>query len=618
MSTRTNNIALALLFCLFAGGVLCAANIVSNIQIFEQPGRQKVAGTKTDAKVTIFPVLLVEFEDVRFSVADPSESFNRMLNGTGNSIDGADGSVCGWLESNFSGRYDFSFDVSDVITLPNPVAVYGAPGDMFNDTDVHRMVMDACGMAAQSGMDFSRYDNDGDGSVDNVSIIFAGYSEAEGGDPDSIWPQQQTLRNRLGFGDIVISSFTCTAELAGSSGNSMARIGHFCHEFSHFLGLRDLYDTNGEQEGMAAGTYGTLSVMDRGNFLDSGSTPPLFNAVEREVLGICTIEDLLPEKQYTIAPYGESDTVYRIPTSNEGEYFLLECRVAQGWDSFIGGSGLVVYHVDKSSAVYGGISCRERWEFNNLNCFAEHECVRVVSAAGPGADVEGVFFPGAEGVGRLVSSGGKMPLKEWKGHPVGIGLEDIVFSDGKVSFRTVEDYSFNAGLPKAEECIMRPFQRDVNVEWQADVQGQEGEPLQWLVQWRETGEGQAAAGSLVSDGMECNIAGLKPGVEYSVEIRALKGMVYGEALHKIVKTIPVTSVFPYIYIPQREYREGDTVHLRLINLVEKHVSVEWYADGAPVDGDTVWLGQKGSMEIMAVIVYSDGSDERIYKKIEVR
>lgn len=581
--------------------------------------KKEVRKTTTGTIHSIYPVLLVEFEDLRFTTEDPKGSFSRMFNGRDYNHNGSTGSVVEWLAANFKEKASFAFEVSDVITLPGTLAAYGAQGAHSNDSDVLGMLKDACAAAIGAGVDFSRYDNDGDGLVDNLAVIYAGYSQAEGGSGDSIWPHQQDM-GEGGFdcNGVGIASYTCNAELSGNSGTEMAPIGHFCHEFSHYLGLQDLYDINGEAEGAAPATYGSLSIMDKGNFLNSGKTPPLYNAAEREILGLCTIEELLPDKSYILEPSSRSDRIYRINTSNEGEYFLLECREASGWDAHIGGSGLVVYHIDKSSGVYGGIASADRWRFNNINCFAGHECLRVISAAGKTDDVGKVFFPGSAGVTELLPSGRGMALTDWAGHPVGVGIVDITYSQGKVSFRTVKELSFDPSLPMAIEIGAYPYQRDIRVEWSApgvDIDDQR--QLQWLVKWREKGSGKDFSSKDV-EGNVCYLDDVLPGCEYEIQVCALKDGIFGEGRKIFAKTLPITSLFPYIYVGKGGYQAGKVMDLRVVNLVEKHISVDWYVNGMPVDGESVLLEDVGEMEIMAVIVYSDGSNEKIYKRISVR
>ena len=606
MGRAFKNMALAFLF-LLVGDMLCAANKVPNIQIFKQPPQQLV-----------YPVLLVEFEDVKFSVADPKKQFNELFNAAGYTHNGAVGSVSEYFNANFSGRASFRFEVSEVLTLGNPVAVYGAPSAASNDADVLQMVKDALVEALACGMDFSVYDNDDDGYVDNLTVVFAGYSESEGGPAESIWPHQLALGEEdVAVGEVKIASYTCNSELAGADGAYIAPIGHICHEFSHFLGLADLYDVNGEQEGISPALYGSLSIMDRGHFLNNGNSPPYFNALEREMLGLCSVEELEPDRTYTFGPVCNEETVYRINTSNSGEYFLLECRTAKGWDAHIGGEGLVVYHIDKSRKVYGGLPSADRWKYNNLNCYAPHECVRVMSAAGAAESVGKVFFPGTERVTELVSSGGKMPLLEWGGHPVGIGIVDIRFAGGKVTFRTVSDYRFDSSLPRAMECSAVPYQNEIRVEWSMPASGYDGtDEIGWLVEWRIKGE--AKSSSMQTNSSFCYLEGIEPGKDYEIQIKALKGNSYGEASYLKTRSIPVTAGYPYIHICPDGYKVGDVMDLRVMNLVEEYISVEWQVNGSLYKGKSIVLEHEGLYNIIAVIKYTDGSYEKLYKNIEVR
>lgn len=598
---RTVKYMAFLTIALLAGAVFSVANMVPNIRNFE-----------------LYPVLLVEFEDVKFTVDNPNESFNNLFNAQGYNHNGAYGSVAEYLNSNFRGKRGFSFEISDVISLDNPVEVYGAQSATFNDTDVAQLVKDACKVAMEQGMDFSRYDNDGDGRADNVVVVFAGYAESEGGNPNSIWPHQQAMEQDNLIGENMgIASYTCSSELSGTEGGTISAPGVFCHEFAHFLGLQDLYDVNGEEEGASAALYGSLSIMDRGNLLNSGNTPPYFNAVEREILGICEVEDLLPDRVYTLNPIQDSDVIYRIKTANEGEYFLLECRVEDGWDEKIGGSGLVVYHVDKSNSVYGGLSSSDRWKYNNLNAYAQHECVKVIAALGSGGDVSNVFYPGNGYVINLVSWDGKMPLLDWGGHSVGIGVVDIRFMAGKVVFRTVGDYAFDKNLQSVTGGKVLPFQHDIKVEWDPEIPQDDGLAKQWLVKWRfKDGEQKFLIQS--TDSACFWIKDIKPGGDYVIQVSVLQGKLYGVPRVFNASTLPITSIYPYIYVSGKGYRKGEVIDLRVINLVEKWVSLDWYVDGSPVVGESICPQEEGEIEIMAKIKYEDGSEEKIYKRVEIR
>lgn len=567
--------------------------------------------TKSGIRKVKCPVLLVEFEDVKFTVDDPVAAFNGLLNG-------ASGSAADYFNSNFQGICTFSFHIEGVMALPYPVAHFGAHSGTFNDTDVKKLVKEACRMASEGGFDFSAFDSDADGIVENVAIIFAGHSESEGGSPDAIWPHQQNvLDENIACNGVRIASYSCTSELKGAQGDTLSAIGTFCHEFAHSLGLPDLYDTNGELEGLSPALYGTLSIMDKGNFLDEGRTPPFFSAIEREILGIGEVVDLVPDTSYVLSPVSASSRIYRINASNEGEYFLLEFRNRSRWDRHIGGSGLVVYHIDKSPAINGGLPSSDRWKYNNINAFAPHECARVLAAAPAGVETGALFYPGTANVQELVSGEGNSQLKGWDGYAVGIGLEDIRLQGSRVYFNTIRDYSFNDTLPRAVECKAVPYQCDARLEWRGGHPSAipEGEKLQWLVSWNKAGEEHGH--SMLSDSTWCCIHGLEPGVSYRVQIRCIINKEFGEPSELELATEPVTSTYPYIYVKPKGYRRGETMDLRVFNLLEEPRSVQWLINGEKADGECFFIGEEEKLEIELTIEYKDGSRERIYKCIQV-
>ena len=340
--------------------------------------------------------------------------------------------------------------------------------------------------------------------------------------------------------------------------------------------------------------------------------------VERELLGIVEIEDLVPDSSYVLAPVNESDLAYRIPTSNPGEYFLLECREACGWDSAIGGGGLVVYHVDKSEKMYGGLSASSRWSFNNVNSYALHECLKVVTPAAPADNVGKIFYPGATGAAELVSWKGEMPLKDWEGHSLGIGIVDITFSEGKVNFRSIADYAYDPGLPPVSGLGVEPYQNELRLEWKSPSDGnKQNDGQTWLVRWgvKDTG---IFDGEAVADSSCFYIKNLSPDTEYDVQVCSLSGYRYGAASSLSVASLPVTSDFPYIHVPGGGYKVGEIVHLRVLNLAADHISVKWYLNGVGVGGECFKAESAGEYEIKAAINYKDGSYEYIYKNIEVR
>ena len=567
----------SVIFLLLAAGMALAAASGSKIQ-----------NIRKENAVTI-PVLLVEFSDTKFTLENPEEKFSIRLE-----------KAAEYFNANWQGKRTFLFPIAATISLDTPIAAYGAPSASFNDTDIRRLVADACAQATEQGTDFTLYDPHGNGTISNIAVIFAGYSESEGGSANSIWPHQQNLAGQeIETGGLKILSYTCTPELMGNAGSTISPIGTFCHEICHWLGLPDMYDTNWEDEGLSPALNGTLSIMDKGNHSDNGNTPPLFTSIEREILGIGEIEDIVPHKEYTLLPVNLSGRIYRIKSAVEGEYFLLECRENAGWDKFVGGSGLVVYHVDKSKNIYGGISSAQRWEFNNINSYAEHSCARVVCAFD--SNITSLSFNGGDGL-----------LKDWNGNPVGVSLHDIRFSGGKVTFRTAADYSYDGTLPAALECNAQPFQNDAVIGWKEADTGENGK---WMIKWAKKGDSTSV--QTISSTPRVEISGLHPDSQYSIQIRYLENSVVGKAVSSKFRTYPVTSSFPYIFIDKEGYRKGVPAQLRLFNLVERHKRIEWHADGELLQGDEFMPQQEGDVILEAVIYYYDGSEEKIYKRIFV-
>lgn len=348
--------------------------------------------THTDNKTTHgehhIPVFLVQFTDVTFKTTDPVAKFDALLNQEGYSANGGTGSVRDYYVDNSDGQYVPVFDVYGPVDLPNNMAYYGK--NVNNSDAKPEEALIHAAKALDSQVDFTKYDFDKDGYVDMALFYYAGYSEAEGGPADAIWPHQWSVQYcSLGrssyFDGVRLSNYFCTSELTGSSGSTMCGIGATCHEFAHSLGLPDFYDTDYEENGETHGLY-YFSTMDAGCYLNNSRTPPYFNAEERILLGWMTPGDVpeLPAGQVSF-PSIRYSVSYKSMTEVEGEYFLYECRDATGWDKYLP-AGLVIYHVDKStSRTVGGLTPYTQWDqwdsYNTINAYGSHPCFYVVPAA---------------------------------------------------------------------------------------------------------------------------------------------------------------------------------------------------------------------------------------------
>ncbi|MBQ9192538.1 MAG: M6 family metalloprotease domain-containing protein [Bacteroidales bacterium] len=323
------------------------------------------------------PVILVAFKDTDFIIQDPQAAFDALLNEEGYSTNGGTGSVRDYYIENSGGRYTPVFDVFGPYVLSNNRSSYV--------NNAANALVEAC-KGLNSEVDFSQYDSDGDGRVDMALMYYAGHNQAETGDETTIWPHQSYVSgwNNPQLDGKYLNRYFCTSELKGT-GNQMCGIGTTTHEFAHSLGLPDFYDTDYEENGYAGGLY-SFSTMCEGAYLNNGRTPPYLNSEERILLGWMEGQtEISQQGTLTIGPV-QNEIAYKTPTSVNGEYFVYECRTKTGWDRYIPNGGLLVYHVDKSTAHRAGNQTAynhwANWEwYNKINAYLDHPCFYLVPAA---------------------------------------------------------------------------------------------------------------------------------------------------------------------------------------------------------------------------------------------
>ncbi len=385
--------------------------LTPNISFAKQSSIQRAQRTaavaSTSSSQKVYPlkgapkslVILVNFNDKSFVTNAPGTAFTNLLNQTGYSANGGTGSAKDYFNDNSMGNFSPQFDVVGPYNLSNPMSYYGGNDTSGSDKNPRQMVIDACGLASTAGVDFSQYDTDGDGIVDNIFIYYAGYNEAEGGSANTVWPHRWTLANySTKFNGKIIFDYACTSELRGSSGSNMCGVGTFCHEFGHVLGLDDMYNTDGNY------TYNTLSswdIMDYGPYLNSGRTPPAYSAYERFYLNWLTPVELKSPKIVTLDTLTTSNKAYLISQNGNHnlsgtnpspvEFFLVENRQNKGWDTYLPGHGLLATHIYYNSTT---------WANNTPNNTASAMGVDIFEADGVASDasLSGDPFPGTSKV----------------------------------------------------------------------------------------------------------------------------------------------------------------------------------------------------------------------------
>ena len=564
-------------------------------------------------------IILAEFKDTPHSYE--KSRFDNIINGSGNDT------ALSYFNDQFSGKINFSFDIIDWVPLPEDRAFYGENiGN--DDKNPEQMVIDAC-TAADSSVDFSQYDDDGDGKVDNIFIWFSGKDESDdsANNADCIWSHAYKLSyvgKTIQLDGVTIDSYACTSELmrpAGGTSYTMASIGTFCHEYTHTFGLPDFYDTDYAQSGgTGKGLWYSLGLMDAGNQNNDGHTPPWYNAIERHELGLS--EGIpLTVGHHTLEPVHKNGSYYIMETSNEGEYYLVECRSAEKWDAYCGGTGLLIYHIDQSQNVVRGKTAASRWVSNTLNCIPTHQCADVIPANPNATVVSQVFWP--NGNYRAYTPQGDPAFTFWDGTPSPLAIVDIRKNGTSVEFTVSSDFS---PVPAVAAASASVFQDAAIVSVTSASESYTGEAV---VEWYKSGSSQPTTvrvSPYAPGKYAALLEGLTPKTAYRTKIYFEDGGVSGniyENLSFTTKTFRSGSL-PFIYFNGAERDEegrfavGSKIPLRVYNLPET-ASAEWSFDGRAISvgGDCHYeITRSGLLKVK--ITLKDGSQEIITKQINVQ
>ena len=380
-------------------------------------------------------VILVEYSDVKMDSenaykgysdyqagADAYTYFNDFLNKEGFDGFGSSGSVRDWFllnsrDAEGDSQFSPTFDVFGPVTLPQKRSYYGGNDAWGSDKNPQKMVTDALDILladTNSNLNLADYDNDGDGEVDNIYIIYAGQGEADSSVADSVWPHSWTVGSGKDYNGVTVYHYGCNSE---TNWKKMPDgIATFIHEFSHVIGLPDLYNTTNSY---ATYTPGMYSVLDYGPYNNDGLTPPNYSAYERYALDWLKPLEVPYEADIELPNLADSNVAYMVRTErtdNTGlgtasvnEYFLFENRQLTGWDAYIPGHGMLIWHIDYSKTHFEG---------NTVNNASSHCYVDLVEANGIAQASAKSPYPGT---GNYTTC----TFKSWAGKDCGVTLSDI-------------------------------------------------------------------------------------------------------------------------------------------------------------------------------------------------
>lgn len=328
--------------------------------------------------------VLVEYKDVKFTKT--KEDFQRLFNEKDYHENGATGSVYDFFYDNSFGKMELNVDVAGPYTLSENREFYGGAEGDSHDKNPRAMAKEGVTLADRD-LNFSDFDNNEDGVVDGIYIIFAGYGEEAGASSDAVWSHAWNFGSApLLVDNIEARSYSCSPELLGNRGEAMTSIGVICHEFLHVCGLPDYYDTDYDGSGGQSFDLGKWDIMAGGSWNNRGKTPPFVNAYSRQILGWQEAKVLDEPCGVAMPNAAENNVAYKMQSSSEDEFFVMENRQKIKWDEYLPSHGMLIYHVDLN-----------KWSGNQINVDPNHQGFDLEEADGVNTEgsVNGDPFPGS-------------------------------------------------------------------------------------------------------------------------------------------------------------------------------------------------------------------------------
>lgn len=287
-----------------------------------------------------FLVILFGFSDKEFTYG--RFTFRQLFNQVNYTLHGQTGSVRDYYSQVSHGLFSLTVDVVGPFIGTENTAYYGDSDDGYQ-----HFAHEAVDSAAKY-VDFSQYDNDGDGYIDGLHIIFAGYGEEAGGGSDCIWSHKWNIFDAPIYNNTVIDVYSCSPELNGNMGSDLTNIGVICHELGHVFGAPDFYDTDYAGSGGEYPGLGQWDIMSSGSWNRNGKTPAHHNPYTKIYIyhwATCDTIDATPSV-HKLEPVDRTNAdFHRVNTSTEGDFFLIENRQKIKWDNNIPGHGMLVYHI---------------------------------------------------------------------------------------------------------------------------------------------------------------------------------------------------------------------------------------------------------------------------------
>ena len=413
-------------------------------------------------------IILAAFNDKSFTFSQ--SSIDAKMNNEGYSDEhGSIGSARDYFIAQSYGQFVPNFDVIGPVTLSKNMEYYGGSNSYGHDANPDVMVSEACELASEQGLvNMSDYDLDGDGWVDLVYVIYAGYPESSGAPAETIWPHAWDIYRGAGrtvkIDGVQLGAYACSSELSGNSGSNLEGIGAFCHEYSHTLGIPDWYDVDGSG-GMGVSMW---SLMDGGCYAGNAYVPVGYNAYERSLCGWLEFNELVEETSISMPDVSsDKSAAYKITSSNENQFITLETRCRKGWDTYLPAEGMMVIAVDYDKRV---------WDQNGPNDDPGRQRFKLIPADDSWStnDLYGDLYPYGGNTALTSSSNPKMQV--YNNTIYDKPITNIAYNDGITTFDFKKDVPTDepngvlADLLGTYHAFANSgFQNQPDEEWSVDI-----------------------------------------------------------------------------------------------------------------------------------------------------
>ena len=466
-------------------------------------------------------VVLVDFPSQKMNEAN-IEQLKHQIQDENYTQNGRTGSVRDYFYDNSCGQVNPIFDVYGPITLPKAQSYYAESGN----TNAWRMVPEALTILDSMGVDFAKYDNDGDGYLDLVHVIYAGVGSHYGGGSNAIWAHMSHVRSEAyDFDGKKPRMYACSSEI--DNHNRCDGIGPVCHEMGHAFGLPDMYDADYSESGGESVTTNVWDVMSHGPYNNNSLTPPYHSVVERALLG-WMVPDTLSDGEYTLKPLCSTNTGYYSQLS-DNEYATFELRNKNKWDAYLPGQGMLVYHSQASKM--------EVWRTTNeVNTNPKDRGHYLEFASGNAVNSDAVPFPGSK----------KVTYKEFfklvNGDTVHKSFSDVRYEDTNIVFNFVSSQG-----AEFSSSVKEVTSNSAVVEGVFTIQ--EGKTVsKRQIAYKKQSESKYTYADIESDTFSVNLENLTANTIYEYRLVAVVEDVTYNSFIQTFKTVcdnPLVNSYPY-------------------------------------------------------------------------